>query len=363
MRRTSTLFTLALLICPACVLEDDVDDDDAIDLRVIDATGISGGTVFNTPYLESALISELNQPMGEEHHHSWLAEMHLNDDTAVDHFLIVDGEIVAVDPLGFAHSGAALVDSIWRLMSPGKSPGRLLKIAALTYVGKIPYYHFQNKLWDDWTENCPPQTVDNVKGPGLARMLGGFSLDQSTGRIARKDGLSFIACTTGAVGKAVAWGYYDFGLAIIEASGLTPPVESTDPISPQKLGPMLEADTVHAKGAVSVADAFKPLELAIRVVRADYCYDGKSHTESGVRLLVEDVWGIRKPDAGTIEAVWGADGLICAGKGRRDFVFQDGCPKRLTPIPTCDPDAKLGHYTDGLIMTRLPGPGLDEDDT
>ena len=93
------------------------------------------------------------------------------------------------------------------------------------------------------------------------------------------------------------------------------------------------------------------------MVRADYCYNGQSWTKPGIALKVEDIWNINDPDPGReIEAVWGADGLICANRGRH--VKDIKCPGLV--IPTCNPKLLLAEHDGGLFMTRFPGSTLDK---
>jgi hypothetical protein len=122
-----------------------------------------------------------------------------------------------------------------------------------------------------------------------------------------------LACDTGATGKVAALGYHDVALA---------------------------------------NDDLALFEVGIRALRADYCYDGASHTEPGVAFLLADVWGLRAASdeeaKRPVEAVWGRDGLLCAGEGRKTDI---ACEE---PAPPCEHPVNFATYPDALYITRLP---------
>ncbi|MBA3548621.1 MAG: hypothetical protein H0T76_19220 [Nannocystis sp.] len=364
--RTPALMTLALLACPACAVEDDYDADDGdYESREI---LISGGTVFNTNHLEDNL-SEISQPISGVHDGVTLNQLILPGALTIDHFHLEGSEIVARDQYGAYHRGEKLVNSKWSLVG-APDLEEALKITDFSVIGDVPYYNFQLATDLGWVNHCPTDFVNDADNPGLARMLSGFTLDQGSGAITTASGMTFISCTTGAVGKAVSWGYYDFGIELLDAQGLggdDGPVDTLDPIGPIAPSKSLmlnePAEVVEAAkfwAPTPTIEAFQPLELAIRVVRADYCYDGRSWTVPGRELMVEDVWDIRGADPidRKIEAVWGANGLICAGTSRYKGEVQARCKH---DIPACDLWSTLADYPGGLFMTRLPLDAADKD--
>lgn len=303
--RTTVFFVLAALVCPACA------PDDELEFRTTlgGGSGSGGGTVFNTHAVEERRFSELTPAeagtMGVA-----LQGIELHDGLAGDEFAVVDGELVVVDELGGKRSGAALEGSRWWVGNNFWLPHSPMELAGVTAVDGVPHYVFVHESGGQLVKNC---TVDGAE-PGLARLLSGLSLDENTGDLTPSPATTFIACTNGAVGKAAAWGYYDLAQTLRDL------------------------------------DVF---ETAIRVVRADYCYDGQSHTQAGVELLVEDVWGVRGPNEPDhpVEAVWGADGLVCAGKPRRDDhgpIVCDG-----VAVPACDPDIDLVKHDGARFITRV----------
>jgi hypothetical protein len=305
--------SLAIALCPACAVE-----GDATEFREIEESG--GGIVFNTNHIDDARFSELAQPLGQVHMGLSLESVELKDGTAIEHFLTENGQLVAYDALGSKYTGAALLGSAWLVgvggTMPTTKPERPMYLAqaVLNDEGERRY-GFVHEAEADGGElllrNCP----DGPDGPAYAQVLVGFSLDEATGDVVAAPDVTYLACDTGAVGKAAALGYYE------------------------------PARTDGTWG---------DFETAVRAVRADYCYDGESHTEPGVGVIFEDRWGIRFTEVeyrdNPIEAVWGADGLICAGEGRSGDGVECG-----DEVPVCLKGATLMDYPDGYFLTRLAG--------
>ncbi|MCK6587359.1 MAG: pentapeptide repeat-containing protein [Polyangiaceae bacterium] len=91
-----------------------------------------------------------------------------------------------------------------------------------------------------------------------------------------------------------------------------------------------------------------PLHQAcVRMVRADYCGDGVSHTYNGTEVDVFDAFGIKDEDLtvpGGVEAEWGVDGAQCilhtrwavASYGDVEQYMAAHCPGRFDPqSPVC----------------------------
>jgi ADYC domain len=117
------------------------------------------------------------------------------------------------------------------------------------------------------------------------------------------------------------------------------------------------------------ADNGTPLWLyhqaCVRMVRADYCGDGRGHTREGVQINVYDRLAIQVADPSptmTFEAAWGADGAVCVHKVRvPEAVSLDSlvraCPERLAGKigPDCTEKAAL-RSDDALIMNASGSP-------
>jgi len=95
----------------------------------------------------------------------------------------------------------------------------------------------------------------------------------------------------------------------------------------------------------------------VRMMRGDYCGDGRHFTRDGTWIDIYDRIGIQKSDADhslSFEAAWGPGGAICVAHTRLpDLIDLDGlaqaCPRlagRLGPAACTDGQA------DGLLMNR-----------
>jgi hypothetical protein len=104
-------------------------------------------------------------------------------------------------------------------------------------------------------------------------------------------------------------------------------------------------------------------QACVRMVRADYCGDGASHTYVGTEIDVYDALRIKNEDAtvdGTIEAEWGVDGASCvlhtrwvsATHGDVQQYMQNHCPGRYTPVSaTCGRAASTFNTDVGYSMS------------
>ncbi len=95
----------------------------------------------------------------------------------------------------------------------------------------------------------------------------------------------------------------------------------------------------------------------VRMLRADYCGDGRPHTRDGTAIDVYDHIGVQTPSADPamrFEAAWGPAGALCVARTRvPEIVDLDGlahaCPRlagRLGPAVCTDGDV------DGLVFNR-----------
>lgn len=91
------------------------------------------------------------------------------------------------------------------------------------------------------------------------------------------------------------------------------------------------------------------LDACMRMMRADYCGDGRSHTEDGTRIDVHDRLGLlraARPPGMAFEAAWTADGATCVARTRKPHLLSlqalaHRCPQVRTG-PGCDESAPEG---------------------
>jgi ADYC domain len=117
-----------------------------------------------------------------------------------------------------------------------------------------------------------------------------------------------ITCTVGARGKCVRMGY-----------------------KPWSVGPTGGSLANHH-------------EACIRMIRADYCGDGGTHTRDGMLVKVWDRIGIREGSADlAVEATWGPHGAVCLSRARAPDVSSladivRACPALAERVrPSCAP--------------------------
>ena len=123
--------------------------------------------------------------------------------------------------------------------------------------------------------------------------------DEATGARRDHEGLVTYACTDGAIGKCVLFGYKPWTVGV----------------------------ELH--------------QSCTRMVRADYCGDGISHTRDGTEIDVFDVTGVQSPSDATMifEAGWGVDGAVCVHAPRYvDVIEGQGVarPTCWSGKPTCE---------------------------
>ncbi|MFZ6183953.1 ADYC domain-containing protein [Nannocystis pusilla] len=183
-----------------------------------------------------------------------------------------------------------------------KKTVKVLDVEPLSPGSDVLLYDLSLKVDEkEWQPLC----VDNAGEPTQAILLADV-WDASTGDrlTATGDGLTF-ACRDAALAKCVEWGYKPW-----------------DP----------ELRQHH--------------QACTRLVRADYCGDGVSHTSTGTLVHVLDQVGVQTIDPDrqfVVEAEWGPDGAVCLNSANMRLGAQQiGCS-----LPACGGDFASG----GLIQS------------
>ena len=94
-------------------------------------------------------------------------------------------------------------------------------------------------------------------------------------------------------------------------------------------------------------------QACVRMMRADYCGDGKPFTVTGKRIQVIDTIGERQHSArryGAFEAVWGVNGAICVSRARAPDRFS--LEQILRACPALRPHT--GAHCSEAVLTRHP---------
>lgn len=156
-----------------------------------------------------------------------------------------------------------------------------------TYLYTVSLYNPADRSWHNFCQ------ADH-EGVSKAIALTGYW--DASGRHHPSDRITF-ACTSGVLAKCVRWGY-----------------------KPWRDQPHRPLRILH--------------QTCTRMARADYCGDGRSHTQDGTAINVFDVFGVqqyeRVPDM-QFEAAWGPDGAIALARGRyadAETIIAE-CPDKL----------------------------------
>lgn len=167
-----------------------------------------------------------------------------------------------------------------------------------------------------WSEFCQP----DPDGRRLGFPLAGRA--RPDGTMVLVDGIELV-CTSGAQGKCARLGY-----------------------KPWKAAP----------GGGTLLDHFN---ACVRMLRADYCGDGKSATRDGTLIDLYDRAGIQKPgnEPGMdFEAAWSPDGAVCVRRTRIQEAMTlerlgASCPRLRDRLgPACDEAA--GTKRGALLFNR-----------
>lgn len=207
------------------------------------------------------------------------------------------------------YSGADLVGSRWQLSTTAAEPVEVWISAYQFISSQQARYTFQTRTPDGAVVYvCDP----DADGDHSAILIKDLTVEHTTGAMAAREHTMYIACLSGAVGKAYKWGY--------------------DP-----------------------DDSVSDFEAAVRMVRADYCFDGTSWTVNGTSMQVQDLMDsgpFLYPDHPT-EAVWTRTGLACLSQPRWTVytVAQVSC--NGAPIPTCPANVGMTTYPQTLFWTKL----------
>jgi hypothetical protein len=172
--------------------------------------------------------------------------------------------------------------------------------------GDVWLYSFsvQDPATQQWQPLCTPDPRGTAAGFPLS---GSWS---QTGEHLRTDSFS-ITCTSGAIGKCVRFGY-----------------------KPWRTTP-------------SGASLWEMHQACVRMLRADYCGNGRGHTRDGTHIDIIDRLGIMSEHSPGLvfEAAWTAAGATCIAKTRLGVgspwpleAIVKECPDRL-PAPRQGPQA------------------------
>jgi len=169
----------------------------------------------------------------------------------------------------------------------------------------------------DWVPLCKPGADGRALGFPLP---GATPTDDET---PASGGEFSITCTAGARGKCVMLGYRPWAADV----------------NGQSLRPYFAA--------------------CVRMMRADYCGDGRPHTRPGVQVDMWDRAGVQAAQTGLpFEAAWGPEGAVCMTRSRVADVatladVQKACPRLAAHADDCEPWSQL-PANGALLWNRSP---------
>lgn len=198
----------------------------------------------------------------------------------------------------------------------------VLTVNQYSQQGSYFFYTFDypNPINPKETLPACKETLDPVTGQVVgtkAVAIEDIVVDTDTGIIDFKKNMIYIACVSGAVGKATTWDFkpYDPALGVEHFTG------------------------------------------AVRAVRADYCGNGVSWTTVGNALQLADKWGYSSFNAnpGPTEALWTADGAACLGEPRwvGEVKYEDVICNG-DKLKFCDPSFNMGTLENTVFWSKLP---------
>ena len=175
--------------------------------------------------------------------------------------------------------GAQLAETVLAIDIDALGATKKVKIKSVVQSAVQPGVYFYNVQSEVAPGVFETICLDGAGNPTEAIPLSKAYDPTTAARIVDNDALTW-ACRGAALAKAIEWGYVPWTSAAME-------------------------------------DAH---EAAIRMIRADYCGDGVTHTTNGNTIDVSDKWGIQMPDTNWgIEAKWGPNGAVCLNTPRKLF--------------------------------------------
>ncbi|PCC74872.1 hypothetical protein SAMN02745121_05949 [Nannocystis exedens] len=311
---------------------DEMDEFDAVDedlgaVMLRPGSGTAGGVWLNTSSIGATPFSELDLS-GQVHKGAQFTGAQLlrpgNVWVNVTSGAVKDGILEA--KVGTTiYRGADLVGSRWQLTlfnpdTDGDGDHDAndepevdveLRIASFQQISaREAHYTFETV---DDEGNVVPVCDADTAGRHTMVPIKDVTVNEVTGKMAKRSNTLYLACTSGAIGKAVQWGYKPWERQLDE------------------------------------------FEVATRMIRADYCYTGQSFTQNGTHLQVQDRYHIntflRSEDPN--EAVWTTTGVRCLNTPRNATYTAPQVQCGGQTLPTCPADTSMSTYPDALFWTKL----------
>jgi hypothetical protein len=225
----------------------------------------------------------------------------------------VDGVLYGTDDWGTEFSGADFIRSLWTVEIEETGTKEVMEVIQFLPDPSAARYTFiatatSQGVSDTKVYTCPK---DDDTGEFAVVIFGDLDVDPEKGTHFERPKTMYFGCAAAAVGKSAVWGY----------------------------SPWATDDETH--------------QTASRAVRADYCGDGVTYTQSGTALQLSDVFGINSfsnPNADT-EAMWGPGGAICIKVPRLVDVSDVACAG--SSVKFCAGDDSFEDHKDALLWSKV----------
>ena len=323
--RILPLLFLTAGLAPGCDPDLVDDEESAVSLR----PGGGGGIWLNTSSLGSKAFSEFDLT-GNLHDGVRLTGVLIkrpNDQwSTATSSEVVDGQLRA--KVGTTvYTGAALIGSRWKISIPeydydhddedededDDNDVRDVEIWISAYTEVAPnegLYTFQTL--DELGQ--PSYICDaDASGSHAAIPVRNITVNRVTGDVNARSSTAYLACTSGAIGKAITWGYKPWQRSLPD------------------------------------------FEVATRMVRADYCFDGNSWTTEGTALQVRDSYSINDfvIVSEPTEVVWTTTGVACLTQPRNAAYTAPQVTCGGQALTVCPANVTLATYSNALFWTKV----------
>jgi len=311
-RRTAVgVFVIAVIGCDVDELPAPVGELDEVSARALEVNGINLNSFrLNSFRLNGFRLNNfrLDGDAGSGSHID-LESLELAQGGTVANAWLAGSELRVTTTNGTTVVGTQLAGAVLHFgVVEGASKKRKVKIAGVTPPApgsEVWLYDLQIK---DHAGPWEPLCVTSLGQATQAILIGEAWNPTTGGRVAATSDLVTLACRDGAVGKCAMWGYYPWSLP-----------------------------EYH--------------QACTRLIRADYCGDGRSHTLEGTSIHVLDEIGVEDVEPGVtyaVEAEWTAAGASCLDLAHTRL----SAPDLACELPACGTPFASG----GLIQTGVPEP-------
>jgi hypothetical protein len=236
--------------------------------------------------------------------------------------LWLEGSALATETTtGQVLRGAALVGAE---LGDSTGHGARVRLEAAAAQGDIWFYTVSYWAEGGWKPLCPSDE-NPAHGLGAIALSGRWDYRQGVpggGDHIAEPGMITFACANGALAKCASFGY----------------------------APWRQTVQCTSQGCATVSLA-NHHQACTRMVRADYCGDGRSFTRDGMLINLYDGSGIQLDTEGwALEAEWDAQGARCVSQRRLGGTEAPACARNLYPSDCGAPT----HFTSGtLLMTEF----------